>query len=185
MHLLSLLVVGAIGLCQAGPLSKRVKSFQWFGVNESGAEFGQNNIPGVLGTDYTFPSNSTLSVRNFWSQPGDGSTNRKADSHWPRIQHLQGTFFDGEGCPQLIDGIHQPCLCWRLDRLNRKLNGSIETLTRWSSYFASRTISPLKVPTPCSIRIILGAIMAMLFRAPRTSRHSGGPWPRSSKGTHE
>jgi len=30
--------------------------FQYFGVNESGAEFGQTTIPGVLGTDYTWPA---------------------------------------------------------------------------------------------------------------------------------
>jgi len=34
--------------------------FQFFGVNESGAEFGNTNIPGVLGTDYTWPSPSSI-----------------------------------------------------------------------------------------------------------------------------
>ncbi|KAK7678575.1 hypothetical protein QCA50_018447 [Cerrena zonata] len=34
--------------------------FQFFGVNESGAEFGNLNIPGVLGTDYTWPSPSSI-----------------------------------------------------------------------------------------------------------------------------
>ncbi|KAF7789792.1 hypothetical protein EIP86_000738 [Pleurotus ostreatoroseus] len=34
--------------------------FQFFGVNESGAEFGNQNIPGVLGTDYTWPSPSSI-----------------------------------------------------------------------------------------------------------------------------
>jgi endoglucanase len=34
---------------------KRLSKFQWFGVNESGAEFGSGDIPGVLGTDYTWP----------------------------------------------------------------------------------------------------------------------------------
>ena len=52
----------AISISQALPLKKRVKAFKFFGVNESGAEFGQNNIPGTLNTDYTFPSNSSLSV---------------------------------------------------------------------------------------------------------------------------
>ncbi|KAK0113224.1 hypothetical protein ONS95_014919 [Cadophora gregata] len=35
-------------------------ALQWLGVNESGAEFGQTNIPGVLGTDYTWPLTSTI-----------------------------------------------------------------------------------------------------------------------------
>ncbi|TFY71160.1 hypothetical protein EVG20_g1857 [Dentipellis fragilis] len=34
--------------------------FTYFGVNESGAEFGNNVIPGVLGTDYTWPSPSSV-----------------------------------------------------------------------------------------------------------------------------
>ncbi|KAF3904214.1 Endoglucanase [Orbilia brochopaga] len=34
--------------------------FQYVGVNESGAEFGQNSIPGRLGTDYTWPSPSSV-----------------------------------------------------------------------------------------------------------------------------
>ncbi|KAL0954438.1 hypothetical protein HGRIS_003417 [Hohenbuehelia grisea] len=34
--------------------------FKFFGVNESGAEFGNQNIPGILGTDYTWPSPSSI-----------------------------------------------------------------------------------------------------------------------------
>ena len=34
---------------------KRVSKFRWFGVNESGAEFGNTAIPGELGKDYTWP----------------------------------------------------------------------------------------------------------------------------------
>jgi endoglucanase len=34
--------------------------FKFFGVNESGAEFGQNVIPGTLGKDYTWPSPSSI-----------------------------------------------------------------------------------------------------------------------------
>ncbi|KAG6813402.1 hypothetical protein H0H92_011380 [Tricholoma furcatifolium] len=34
--------------------------FQHFGVNESGAEFGSSAIPGALGTDYTYPSPSSI-----------------------------------------------------------------------------------------------------------------------------
>jgi endoglucanase len=34
---------------------KRVSKFQWFGVNESGAEFRNTAIPGQFGKDYTWP----------------------------------------------------------------------------------------------------------------------------------
>ncbi|RXW25592.1 hypothetical protein EST38_g213 [Candolleomyces aberdarensis] len=37
-----------------------VAKFQFFGVNQSGAEFGENVIPGVLGTHYTWPSPSSI-----------------------------------------------------------------------------------------------------------------------------
>ncbi|KAF5327667.1 hypothetical protein D9619_004868 [Psilocybe cf. subviscida] len=40
----------------AGGLTK----FRFFGVNEAGAEFGDNKIPGILGTDYTWPSPSSI-----------------------------------------------------------------------------------------------------------------------------
>lgn len=31
-----------------------------FGVSESGAEFGESNIPGTLGTDYTWPDTAKI-----------------------------------------------------------------------------------------------------------------------------
>lgn len=37
-------------------------ALQWFGANESGAEFGSGNIPGVLGTDYTWPNTSAIQM---------------------------------------------------------------------------------------------------------------------------
>lgn len=36
--------------------------FELFGVNESGAEFGSTTIPGVLGTDYTWPVTTSIDV---------------------------------------------------------------------------------------------------------------------------
>lgn len=36
--------------------------FKWFGVDESGAEFGTADYPGVWGTDFIFPDNSSLQV---------------------------------------------------------------------------------------------------------------------------
>ncbi|KAF7309725.1 putative endoglucanase [Mycena indigotica] len=39
--------------------SNRTK-FKYFGVNQSGAEFGQNTIPGTWGKDFTFPAPSSI-----------------------------------------------------------------------------------------------------------------------------
>lgn len=38
--------------------------FKYLGVDESVAEWG-TKMPGVLGTDYSFPSTSTIDVRSF------------------------------------------------------------------------------------------------------------------------
>ncbi|KAG8982962.1 hypothetical protein FRB90_006437, partial [Tulasnella sp. 427] len=40
--------------------SATAKKFKLFGVNESCAEFGNTKIPGVLGTDYTWPATSSI-----------------------------------------------------------------------------------------------------------------------------
>ncbi|KAJ5132129.1 endo-a-1-4-glucanase [Penicillium atrosanguineum] len=55
------LFAAVIGSTAASPVksAKRSSAFQWFGSNESGAEFG-TNIPGVYGTDYIFPDTSTI-----------------------------------------------------------------------------------------------------------------------------
>ena len=37
---------------QSADVQKRANGFTWFGVSESGAEFGTNNIPGTAGSDY-------------------------------------------------------------------------------------------------------------------------------------
>ncbi len=62
MHFGSLLVSAATAaLAVAAPTGdkkKRVKKFQFFGVNESGAEFGNTAIPGRLDKDYTWPPTS-------------------------------------------------------------------------------------------------------------------------------
>ncbi|CDM33423.1 CAZyme family GH5 [Penicillium roqueforti] len=42
--------------------AKRASPFQWFGTSESGAEFGEDQIPGVYGTDYIFPDASTIQI---------------------------------------------------------------------------------------------------------------------------
>lgn len=41
---------------------KRASAFEFVGVNESGAEFGNMNLPGRLGKDYTWPVHSAIDV---------------------------------------------------------------------------------------------------------------------------
>ncbi|KAJ6137921.1 hypothetical protein N7471_004407 [Penicillium samsonianum] len=54
------LLVAVAGSAAAAPHAKRASPFKWFGTSESGAEFGENNLPGVWGTDYIFPDASTI-----------------------------------------------------------------------------------------------------------------------------
>ncbi|KAJ6079341.1 hypothetical protein N7467_009094 [Penicillium canescens] len=57
------LFAAAAGSAAAAPArshAKRASPFKWFGVSESGAEFGQTNLPGVYGTDYIFPDTNAI-----------------------------------------------------------------------------------------------------------------------------
>jgi endoglucanase len=67
MHFGDLLVIASTAvLVVAAPstgLKKRVKTFQFFGVNESGAEFGNTALPGQLGKDYTWPPTYVFFLR--------------------------------------------------------------------------------------------------------------------------
>ncbi|KAK6955403.1 hypothetical protein Daesc_003040 [Daldinia eschscholtzii] len=44
------------------PTKKRAGTFQFTGVSESGAEFGNQAIPGRLGKDYTWPDHNAIST---------------------------------------------------------------------------------------------------------------------------
>jgi len=59
-------VTSALALPSTGTsssaLKKRKSKFQWTGVNESGAEFGNKNLPGRLDKDYTWPAKSAIDV---------------------------------------------------------------------------------------------------------------------------
>lgn len=41
---------------------KRASKFKFVGVNQSGAEFGNKDLPGVLGKAYTWPVKSSIDV---------------------------------------------------------------------------------------------------------------------------
>ncbi|OQD68230.1 hypothetical protein PENPOL_c003G04159 [Penicillium polonicum] len=47
---------------QSADVQKRANGFTWFGVSESGAEFGTNNIPGTAGSDYAWPDTSQVKI---------------------------------------------------------------------------------------------------------------------------
>ncbi|KDQ10377.1 glycoside hydrolase family 5 protein [Botryobasidium botryosum FD-172 SS1] len=44
----------------SGVCSGTRTKFKYFGVNQSSAEFGEGKIPGVLGTDYTWPTRTSV-----------------------------------------------------------------------------------------------------------------------------
>lgn len=51
-----------VGAPTPTPKQKRKSKFQFSGVNQSGAEFGNGAIPGQLNKDYTWPAKSTIDV---------------------------------------------------------------------------------------------------------------------------
>lgn len=56
----------AAPVCDAHTLTKtdkRAPKFKFVGVNESGAEFGKDSLPGRLGEHYTWPAKSSIDVR--------------------------------------------------------------------------------------------------------------------------
>ncbi|CAG8140142.1 unnamed protein product [Penicillium salamii] len=61
------LLAAVAGSAAASPVkshTKRASPFKWFGTSESGAEFGEGNLPGTFGTDYTFPDVDTIKILN-------------------------------------------------------------------------------------------------------------------------
>jgi endoglucanase len=65
----------------AGPTTAHHK---WMGVDESGAEFGQQDIPGVYGTDFIFPDNNSLDVSLSVSVGVDKNTDVPRRLSWGR-----------------------------------------------------------------------------------------------------
>ncbi|GIK06707.1 hypothetical protein Aspvir_002357 [Aspergillus viridinutans] len=62
-QLLTAASTAVLALAAPDPKSKpkKTSAFQWFGANESGAEFG-SNLPGVLGTDYIWPNTTAIGI---------------------------------------------------------------------------------------------------------------------------
>ncbi|KAK1760215.1 glycoside hydrolase superfamily [Echria macrotheca] len=60
-------IIGLVGVGSAlaapavdTPTTKRASKFQFVGVNQAGAEFGNKDLPGTLGKQYTWPVRSTI-----------------------------------------------------------------------------------------------------------------------------
>ncbi|THH13741.1 hypothetical protein EUX98_g9687 [Antrodiella citrinella] len=95
--------------------SARTK-FSLFGVNESGAEFGNTVIPGVLGTDYTWPSPSSIDyftgqgfkafripfLMERMSPPATGLTGPLNQTYLSGLQTLV-SYITGKGAFAIID----------------------------------------------------------------------------------
>ncbi|KAI0422306.1 glycoside hydrolase family 5 protein [Xylaria grammica] len=63
MKFIEIVVTAAtIASVAAGPTKKRASKFQFVGVNESGAEFGNAALPGRLGKDYIWPDQNAIST---------------------------------------------------------------------------------------------------------------------------
>lgn len=89
---------------------RRKSKFQFTGVNESGAEFGNKNLPGLLGKDYTWPVKSTIDVSESarFIQKNCDSLANSLDTHWQRIQYLPDSYHDGTCYPH-ADDRHDQC----------------------------------------------------------------------------
>ena len=59
-----LLAAATVGLALAAPVTKKKRGsrLRFFAVNESGAEFGNVNLPGAYNQDYTWYNLSTIDV---------------------------------------------------------------------------------------------------------------------------
>jgi hypothetical protein len=75
---------------------KRAKKFQFVGVNESGAEFGNTALPGQLGKDYTWPDQNAINVsaslnihrkRYFSTDMSRADYDSQGNEHIPNSHH--------------------------------------------------------------------------------------------------
>ncbi|KAK2765973.1 hypothetical protein FQN54_007488 [Arachnomyces sp. PD_36] len=96
MKLSTFLAAGASALAAAQPTAKN-GTMRWFGVNESGAEFGETNLPGELGTDYTWADPDAIDAliaegMNLFRIP-------------IRIERLSPDTVDGEFAPKYLEDL--------------------------------------------------------------------------------
>ncbi|MGC1479789.1 MAG: cellulase family glycosylhydrolase [Chthoniobacterales bacterium] len=66
--------------------TQSIAQLEYLGVNLSGAEFGENNLPGTIPDDYSYPGSSD--IIDFVSK---GFNTFRLPFRWERIQHSTGT----------------------------------------------------------------------------------------------
>ncbi|KAI5118104.1 hypothetical protein M0805_005211 [Coniferiporia weirii] len=79
--------VSSSGSTSSGTTCPNRIKFKFFGVNESGAEFGNTVIPGTLGTNYAWPSPSSIVPHNFMIYNGqtNSSTSEYVHCTWSLV----------------------------------------------------------------------------------------------------
>ena len=71
------------------------------GVNLAGAEFGSNNVPGVFGTDYTYPTHAEI---DYYASKGMGVI--RLPFLWERMQHTEFGALDAPELGRLTDVVN-------------------------------------------------------------------------------
>jgi hypothetical protein len=80
--------------------NKRAAKFQFVGVNQSGAEFGKDSLPGQLNKHYVWPTKSSIDVNPPLSSSLEvrgehgRSTNAMLDAHGPWDEHFPSCHHD-------------------------------------------------------------------------------------------
>lgn len=125
-----LIAAGTAALALAGPVVKRSASgphsesiakrkggrtFQYFGINEAGAEFGPKSLPGVESKDYIWPSKSSIDVSMESSQFLNSVLMVVLDFGWPRSQCIPCSILDGATEPW-VHGWTRRCYLFRRPR---------------------------------------------------------------------
>ena len=92
MKLFSILIgAAAVGSAAAAPANAqcaaptkvtRATKFQFVGVNQSGAEFGKDTLPGTLGKHYTWPVKSSIDVCTTQDPPIQTERLTSDGRHW-------------------------------------------------------------------------------------------------------
>lgn len=60
--IISAALAASFAFAAPSQVTKRGSKLRFFGINESGAEFGEGTKPGVYGKDYTWYNLSTIDV---------------------------------------------------------------------------------------------------------------------------
>jgi endoglucanase len=84
------------------PAPSSSSSLSWRGTALSGAEFGQNNLPGTYNTDYTYPTPSEASYFK-----GKGMNTVRLPFLWERLQPTLNSAFDPNELSRLTSFVQQ------------------------------------------------------------------------------